>query len=109
LTVERETLWLLEEVRKYLSSVFNYGRQLIAEAPSETYDLCLDVIRSRATEADNRAKYKKVCRLIKRLYDFGGTSEADSVIAELKLKFPRRTAMLDELDALSARLAKKRK
>ena len=31
---------------------------------SETYAICLDEIRKRAAEADNRIKYKKVCGII---------------------------------------------
>ena len=109
LSDEGETLWLLEEIRKHPTSVFDYGKQLAAKYPSQTYALCLDVIRSQANDADTRVKYKKVCGLIKKLFDFGGVEEVDSIIGELKTKFPRRPAMLEELDALSGRLAKKRK
>lgn len=109
LSDEGETGRLLEEVRKYSSGVFNYGQQLAVEFPIETYSLCVDEVREQAHEADNRIKYKKICGLIKKLFDFGGVDEAKSAIAELKLKYPRRPAFLEELDSLTVKLAKKGK
>ena len=97
LSKENETRKLLEEVKKHPNCVFDYGKQLAAEYPSETYAICLDEIRKRAAEADNRIKYRKVCGIIKKLYGFGGVAEADGVIAELKEKYPRRLAMIEEL------------
>lgn len=109
LSDEGETSRLLEEIRKHSPSIFDYGQQLVVEFPIETYSLCVDEVRRQAREADNSTKYKKICGLIKTLFDFGGVDEAKSVIAELKLKYPRRPAFLEELDALAVRLAKKRK
>ena len=74
-----------------------------------TFALCFDKIREQAAEADNRIKYKQVCGNIKKLFDYGGNNEVSRIIEELKAKYPRRPAMLDELDRLAARLAKKRK
>ena len=58
LSDEGEILWLLEEVRKHPSSVFDYGKQLAERFEVQTYALCLDVIRQQSNEADNRIKYK---------------------------------------------------
>lgn len=109
LSREGEIKLLLEKVREYPSSVFTYGKQLSEKYPTETFSICLDVIRLEAAEADNRIKYKKVCGSIKKLFEYGGLAEADAVIAELKEKYPRRPAMLDELNSLSAKLSKKKK
>ena len=108
LSKENETSRLLEEVRRHPKSVFDYGKQLAERFSIQTYTLCVDVIRQQANEADNRTKYKKVCYLIKKLHEFGGIAETESVIVEMKAKFPRRPAMLDELNALTVKLAKKR-
>ncbi|MBZ4670024.1 MAG: hypothetical protein JG769_328 [Oscillospiraceae bacterium] len=109
LSREEEIELLLEKVREYPSSVFTYGKQLSEKYPAEIYSICLDVIRREVAEADNRIKYKQVCGNIKKLFEYGGLAEAESVIEELREKYPRRPAMLDELNSLSAKLAKKKK
>lgn len=100
LSAERETRRLLDVVCAHPSSVFDYGKQLSADFPQETYALCLDEIRKQASEADNRMKYKKVCSSIKKLFEYGGTYETYGIIDELKTKYPRRPAMIDELEVL---------
>ena len=109
LSREAETGRLLEEIKKHPTSVFDYGKQLAVQFPEQTYALCNNVVRSQVNEADNRIKYKKICGLIKKLFEFGGHAEAETIIAELKAKFPRRPAMLDEVDSLAVKLARKRK
>ena len=109
LSKEGETSMLLEETRKHPSSVFTYGKQLSADYPNETFGICLDEIRKQADEADNRTKYKKVCGNIKKLFEYGGVAETDAIIPELKGIYPRRPALLEELDSLRLKLAKKRK
>jgi len=100
---------LLEELIKHPSEVFTYGKQMSADFSGETFKLCLGQIRKQAAEADNRIKYRKVCGSIKKLFDFGGVDEADDIIEELKTKYPRRPAMVEELNTTAVRLAKKRK
>ena len=107
LSKEGETQRLLEQLITHPSEIFTYGKQLSTDFPTETYALYLDEIRKQATEADNRIKYKQVCGNIKKLFDYGGNNEVSRIIEELKAKYPRRPAMLDELDRLAARLAKK--
>lgn len=108
LSKEGETALLLEKVREYPPDVFTYGKQLSKVYPAETYEICLDVIYREADEANDRKKYKKVCANIRKLFEYGGIAETDAVIAELKKKYPRRPAMLDELNALSVKLKKVR-
>lgn len=109
LSKEREMQLLINELRKHPSEIFTYGKQLSVKFPSDTYTLCLDEIRKQAAEADNRIKYKKVCGAIKKLFEFGGVNEAQIAIAELKSKYPRRPAMIEELNALGVKLSKKKK
>lgn len=109
LAAEGETSRLLAIVSVHPSSVFEYGKQLSAEFPQETYELCLEEIRRQAAEADNRMKYKQVCNNIKRLLEYGAVAEAYGIIDELQEKYPRRSAMIDELKGLLVRVARKRK
>jgi len=107
LSEEDETRRLPEQLIIHPSEVFTYGKQLSTELPAETYVLCLDEIRRQAAEADNRIKYKKVCGNIKKLFDYGDNNEVSRIIEELKAKYLRRPAMIEELDGLAIRLAKK--
>ena len=109
LSKEGETRRLLEQLIIYPSEVFTYGKQLFTDFPAETSALCLDEIRKQAAEADNRMKYKQVCGNIKKLFYYGGNNEVISIIEELKTKYPRRPAMIEELEGVALRLAKKRK
>lgn len=109
LSKESETQRLLEQLISHPSEVFIYGKQISADFPTEIYALCLDEIRKQAAEADNRIKYKQVCGNINKLFEYGGNNEVSRIIEELKTKYSRRPAMLDELDRLAARLVKKGK
>jgi len=108
LSIEGESAKLLEAVRRHRESVFTYGKQLAEKFQDDVCAICRDDIFRQAGEAENRPKYKKVCANIKRLFDYGGASEADSLIAELIEKYPRRPAFLEELDAMADKLVKKR-
>jgi len=105
LSKEGETRRLLDQVIIHPSEVFRYGKQLSTGFPAETFALCLGEIRKQAAEADNRIKYKQVCANIKKLFDYGGNNEVSRIIEELKATYPRRPAMIEELDGLAVRLA----
>lgn len=109
LSTEGELSRLLTVVSAHPSSVFDYGEQLSAEFPQATYELCLEEIRSQAVETGNRRKYKQLCANIKHLFVYGAVAETYGIIDELKAKYPRRSAMLDELQGLKVRLARKQK
>lgn len=109
LSQEGEISRLLGAIRNYPAMVFDYGTQLSAAFSAETYALCLDEIRKQAGEANNRIQYKKVCSSIKKLFEYGGIVEMDGIVAELKIKYPRRPALIEELNALTVKMAKKRK
>lgn len=109
LSTEGELSRLLTVVSAHPSSVFDYGEQLSVEFPQATYELCLEEIRSQAVETGNRRKYRQICDNIKRLFVYGAVAETYGIIDELKAKYPRRSAMLDELQGLQIRLARKQK
>jgi len=106
LSKENETAKLLDEVRKYPVSVFTYGKQLSGEFLQEVCDICVAEIYRQADEAKDRKKYKKVCGNIKSLFDYGGASKAEAIIADLTTKYSRRAAFVDELKSLSQKFDK---
>ena len=105
LAKEQEISKLLQTVRKNPSYVFNYGKLLAEQFPQETYAICLNAIKTAADEATDRRLYKKVTKLIKELFDFGGKTEAQEIINQLIEDYPRRTAMVDELQKLKTKLS----
>lgn len=104
---EGEMERLLNLVSVHSSSVFDYVKQLSMKFPKETYGICLAEIRKQADQADNRMKYRHICSNIGSLFSYGGVTETYDIIEELQGKYPRRAAMLDELNQLLARLKKK--
>ncbi|MDF2958343.1 MAG: hypothetical protein K0S39_78 [Paenibacillus sp.] len=106
LSQEGEWARLLDVVRVHLSYIEHYGKQLAQELPEETYFIYEEYIRSEAASATDRGKYKGVCRLIKSYFLAGAKEKANDMIERLIEKYPRRVAMVDELNALSERLRK---
>ena len=100
LSKEQELDLLLDQVKSDPRQVFVYGKQLSVKFPQAIYTLCLDQIHLEATQANTRPKYTTVCNKIKNLFEFKGVAEAQSVITELKAKYPRRPAMVEELNKL---------
>jgi len=104
LSKENETRRMLAVLQSYPCSVFNYGKQMSAAFPQETYALCLDEIRRQAAEVHNRIEYKQVCAFVKKLYEFGGVAETQRIISEMISKYPHRPAMLEELNGLAVKM-----
>lgn len=97
LKLEGEVPLLMEQVRLDPKSVFRYGDVLAVRYREEVYSLCMAVIRKDSERAGNRREYRALCGLIKSLAGFGGQAEAKAMITELRQKYPRRPALLDEL------------
>lgn len=70
---------------------------LAAQYREEVYRLCTAVIRKESEQVGNRRGYRALCGLIKSLAGFGGRAEVKEIIAELRQRYPRRPALLDEL------------
>ena len=88
---------LMEQVRLDPKSVFRYGDILAAQYQEEVYQLCTAAIREDSEQAGNRREYRALCGLVKLLAGFGGQAEAKEMIVELRQRYPRRPALLDEL------------
>lgn len=97
LKLEGETALLMEQVRLYPETVFQYGDMLGQPYGKEIFDLCAVAIRERAEQSGNRKEYQKLCSLIESLAGFGGYAEAQALIDELRQVYPRRPALLAEL------------
>lgn len=72
--------------------------------------MCATAIRQVAKHRlDNRRDYQKVCGLLQQLVKFGGTTEANTLIPELRQAYPRRKALWEELEQVELAIGKKQK
>lgn len=95
--LEGETTLLMEQVRLFPETVFQYGGMLARKYAEEVVELCAAVIRKQAERASNRKEYRNLCGLLEALAGFGGQAESKALIAELRQTYPRRPALLEEL------------
>lgn len=105
---EDETALLMEQVRLYPETVFRYGGVLTPQYGKEVCSLCTAAIRENVKQASDRKAYQKVCGLLQSLAEFGSVKEAQMLISELRQDYPRRPALLDELERVECILAKKK-
>lgn len=94
---EGETALLMEQVRLYPKTVFQYGGVLAQAYGKEIFALCAAMIRECAEQSGSRKEYQRLCALIASLAEFGGRAEARALLAELRHVYPHRRALLDEL------------
>jgi hypothetical protein len=106
LSKEGEWSRLLGVVQANNMYIEHYGKQLAREFPADTYSIYEKYILNEAAAAADRTKYKGVCKLIKSYSDAGAKEEARYMIRRLVEKYPRRAAMVDELEALGRKMMK---
>lgn len=94
---EDEKDLLLEAISEKPFDLFYYGQFLVKDYPDEIYALCKDYIREQCAEATDRRLYKKVCKDLLQLIKWKGNATAKALVEEFKEKYPRKTALLDEL------------
>ena len=93
---------LLEHMKKYPSIALYYTEKLGTKYSDVTYPLCIAEIENYAEQASNRKQYKKVCSEIRRLSHCG--ADVMPLIEKLKENYPRRSAFVDELEKLKAKI-----
>lgn len=78
------------------------------DAPKEVKKLFRDeivklyaaAVRNYFQRASNRDSYREGVTYLRKLIKYGGTKEAEQIVAEQKSRTPRRTALIDELSKL---------
>lgn len=98
---ENEKKLLLEAVKEQPFDLFYYGQFLVKEYPEEIYAMCENYIREKCAEATNRRLYKKICKDLVQLIKWNGDATAKRLVEEFKTTYPRRTALLDELQKVN--------
>ena len=100
----QEKMWqeYMDYIRKN-PSIYN-----IDDAPKEVKKLFKDeivklyaaAVRNYFQRASNRDSYREGVTYLRKLIKYGGTKEAEQIVAEQKSRTPRRPALIDELSKL---------
>jgi hypothetical protein len=106
LSRENELELLLEQLKRNKSYIIDYGKQLAAKYPVETYQIFEEYIFDQADQAKDRRTYHQVCSYLKSLAEAGADTRAKTLIIRLKELYLRRPAMLEELAKLEQKLNK---
>ena len=101
---ENEKKRLLEDVMENPYDLFCYGKYLVKEYPEQIYELCYKEISESCAQAKDRREYKKITKNIAQLIKWKGNDTAKSLIEELKQRYPRKPALLDELEKVEKKL-----
>ena len=69
--------------------------------------MCSAAVCQLAKRIGNRKDYQHLCDLLRSLVEFGGIAEAQALIRELQQTYPRRPALLEELDQVEREAGKR--
>ena len=100
-TVCYRSVLISENEKKRL---FYYGKYLVKDYPEQVYELCYKEISESCALAKDRREYKKITKNIAQLIKWKGNDTAKLLIEELKQRYPRKTALLDELEKVEKKL-----
>ena len=92
----------MEHMKKYPSIALCYAEKFGNKYSDVTFPLCITEIERHASQSSNRQQYKNVCREIKKLFNCG--ADVMPLIEKLKENYPRRSAFIDELEKLKAKI-----
>ena len=104
LVEEKEYKRLLADLMNNPYDLFYYGNFLVKDYPDQIYNLCYNEISDHCANARDRREYKKVTKQIEQLIKWNGTDTAQKLIDDLRKLYPRRSALLDELDKIERKL-----
>jgi hypothetical protein len=94
---ENLTEQILEYCRKHKSLIMDLYPNLLESNLEEANMLMTKYIEQSAEESSDRRGYKNVCKLIKTYKKAFGTIHSHKLIGQLKQKYQKRSAFLDEL------------
>lgn len=85
---ESKSALTLKKYEKYLKK--DYKDELISIYTSYIYD--------ELKRGVGRGRYQQVCSYLRHINKLGGRSQSETIIKDLREKYPRRPALLEELD-----------
>ncbi len=99
----REGMWdkLLEMVKQEkISLLERYRKPLEERYPTEVCAFYEQAIYRNMVTSSSRKVYQQVCQYISRMKKLGQPEQADQIIRELQAKYPKRRALMEELEKI---------
>ncbi len=98
----KEEWWdrLLELVKKSpdLNTIDRYEKYLFKNYSTEMIELYANGILNYMKNSMGRDHYKNACRYIRKIIKMGGRDKANGIISYLRAEYPKRKALMEELD-----------
>ena len=99
---DRDPARIIRYVRAHPSCIYEAYQPLVSEYPDDVRNIFIRQILDEAVRASTRPMYQDICRHIALLHQVSGAQAAESLIAQLRLKYRRKPAFLDELGKISS-------
>lgn len=98
----REKRWtnLFELIRQSRSIHFleAYEEHVKTLFPKEIINLYVEYVNAVIEEASSRSNYKSACSYLKKIKKMGAEERVKEMVDHFKAKFPKKRALIDELD-----------
>ena len=95
-----EKLWEMVKTDKTLTTLERYDSYCAKDYPKEIADLYSYLILKYLEQNVSREHYHTACRYIIRLRKYGEKGRADQLVEKLRALYPRRPALIDELNMI---------
>jgi uncharacterized Zn finger protein len=100
----KEEWWnrLLELVKKSpdLNTIDRYEKHLSKNYSKEIIELYANGILNYMKNSMGRDHYQNACRYIRKIIKMGGRDKANGIISYLRAEYPKRKALMEELDKI---------
>ena len=93
-----DKLWEMVKENPDLSFIERYETYLSKRYSDEMVDLYTSQILDYLNHNMGRDHYQTACRYIRRMIKLGGKTKADNLIAQLRILYAKRPALMQELD-----------
>ncbi|SDD07073.1 SWIM zinc finger family protein [Williamwhitmania taraxaci] len=98
----KEEWWdrLLELVKKSpdLNTIDHYGKYLSENFANEIAELYANAVVKYMQNSMGRDHYQNACRYIRKIIKLGARDKANEIIAHLRAEYPKRKALMEELN-----------
>jgi hypothetical protein len=86
--------------RSGLGVIECYRKELHRHFPDDICKLYEKIVLREMEHASSRDRYRELGSLLRRMIDLGAVERVTEIVEQLKANYPRRRAMIEELDKL---------
>ncbi|MDE3247607.1 MAG: SWIM zinc finger family protein [Bacteroidota bacterium] len=90
----------VKEADLSLEGVYAYEQYLVKDYPNELAGLYKERIIERLDNSNDRKGYQQACRYLRRMIKLGAGNIVEAMIQDLRRKYPKRKALLEELNRM---------